>query len=405
MKPSQYKQLIKTLPCGIANHRLIVDPSGMPVDYEFVETNHLFEELTGFSHEEIKHKKASEVLPSFFSCPFNWLPVLGKVALNDTIEELEAYSAKLRRHFKVIVFSPEKYYFTTLFLDITPDKTDPTVPVCSGKQTEKSDKNCHDKRNKTEETCFFCLARDLSKHSDALAIFSKIFEFSPAFLAITSLEGTIVDANRAFLSAMEYEKGEVIGKSIEELQVFSDSGKEQHLISQLLDAGSAKNFDLTVKTKNGKKLHGIFSSEEIEIAGKPCFLTVMTDITDTKIANEALKDSEAAKASLLNSIHDLVFVFDDKLVFQECYAPPGAFLIDAPSNFIGKSFAEVGFPEPAYSICNDALAECLITGKPTRVEYYLDYSTNRYWYDLSISPYFNDRLKKFGLTCVARDVT
>lgn len=46
----------------------------------------------------------------------------GKVAINLGEEVLEQFSEPLRRWFKVHVYAPEKYFFATMFTDITTDK-------------------------------------------------------------------------------------------------------------------------------------------------------------------------------------------------------------------------------------------------------------------------------------------
>ncbi len=88
-----YKQLLNQSPMGYAYHRLICDQHGLPIDYEFIEINDMFEKLTGLKAEEIIGKKITEILPGILNDDFDWIKFYGDVALQGTekgysVEEL-----------------------------------------------------------------------------------------------------------------------------------------------------------------------------------------------------------------------------------------------------------------------------------------------------------------------------
>lgn len=119
MNDNFYKQLIEKLPTGYAYHKIICDENGIPCDYVFIEANPAFEIFTGLKATEIVGKKISEVLPSIKKNEFNWIKVYGEIAINGSEKEFEQYSENLKRWYRVKVYSPEKYYFITVFVDIT----------------------------------------------------------------------------------------------------------------------------------------------------------------------------------------------------------------------------------------------------------------------------------------------
>ena len=107
---------------GYAYHRILLNENGEPEDYEFLDVNSSFEELTGLQREKILHKRVTEVLPGIKRDGFDWIAFYGTVALQGGNATFEQYSEPLGRWYQVQVFSSEKGYFTTLFVDISAEK-------------------------------------------------------------------------------------------------------------------------------------------------------------------------------------------------------------------------------------------------------------------------------------------
>ncbi len=115
---------------------------------------------------------------------------------------------------------------------------------------------------------------------------------------------------------------------------------------------------------------------------------------------------EREKRALLASMDDLVFVLDVDLVLKDFYQPKSTNqLYLSPDVFIGKSFKNIPFPEPARTLIIQTNLQCLATGEPQSVEYFLDLEEDRRWFDLRITPLHNESQETIGLVCVARDLT
>ncbi|MDP2303168.1 MAG: ATP-binding protein [Ignavibacteria bacterium] len=117
-----YKQLITQSPFGYAYHKIILDQDGAPTDYLFLEINPAFEKLTGLHHENVIDKKITEVIPTIKESEFDWIGYYGHIALTGEEKNFEQFSSQLNCWYKVNVYSPEKYYFVTIFTDITSEK-------------------------------------------------------------------------------------------------------------------------------------------------------------------------------------------------------------------------------------------------------------------------------------------
>jgi len=114
-----YSKLIQNLPVGYSFHEIILDETGNPCDYSFIEVNSLFEEYTGLTREDVIGKTVLEVLPGIAKSEFNWIEYYGEIALNNKTGNFTQYSEPLKRSYKVSVFSPEKLFFVVLFSDFS----------------------------------------------------------------------------------------------------------------------------------------------------------------------------------------------------------------------------------------------------------------------------------------------
>ncbi|MCP4726611.1 MAG: PAS domain S-box protein [bacterium] len=115
----KYRSLIKNMLNGYALHKVVLDKKKKPVDYIYLEVNDAFEQITGLKGKKIIGKKVTEVLPGIENSEFDWIGILGEVALTKLEAKFEQYSEELKKWFSVTVQSPKKYYFVTIIEDIT----------------------------------------------------------------------------------------------------------------------------------------------------------------------------------------------------------------------------------------------------------------------------------------------
>ena len=107
---------------GFAYHKIVVDSTGKPVDYIFLEVNNAFERMTGLKRERIIGKRVTEVLKGIENDPADWIGRYGGVALTCEPIQFENYAEPLGKWYSVSAYCPEKGYFVALFEDITERK-------------------------------------------------------------------------------------------------------------------------------------------------------------------------------------------------------------------------------------------------------------------------------------------
>lgn len=105
-----------------AHHRIILDESGKPHDYEYLEVNAPFEKLSGLKKENLLKRTVRETLPHILGGNFDWIATFGQIALEGGEKAFEFFNETTRKWYRVHAFSSEKMYFTSMYLDITDNK-------------------------------------------------------------------------------------------------------------------------------------------------------------------------------------------------------------------------------------------------------------------------------------------
>jgi PAS domain S-box-containing protein len=126
------------------------------------------------------------------------------------------------------------------------------------------------------------LAEEALRQTNTL--FRTAFETSPDAVVITRVEdGIIIDVNSGFTKYTGYDRGEVIGRSVIDLDFWTDLNKRNIYLNEVLEKGSAENWEAVFRTKTGRLLTCLLSSKKIDINGEPHLLSDVRDITDRKL--------------------------------------------------------------------------------------------------------------------------
>jgi PAS domain S-box-containing protein len=139
----------------------------------------------------------------------------------------------------------------------------------------------------------------------------QLFHLNPASIALISLpEKKFIDVNEASLRIFCFSREEVIGKTIDELNIFVQPGKSRKAEDQLIKHGYIDNNELKFRRKDGTILDGIVSGEIIEHQGEKCFLIIMTDITSRKRSEKVLRESEEKYRTIMESTEEGYYEID-----------------------------------------------------------------------------------------------
>jgi diguanylate cyclase (GGDEF)-like protein/PAS domain S-box-containing protein len=147
----------------------------------------------------------------------------------------------------------------------------------------------------------FAAARDITELNRAEQTlreserkFSKIFHDSPIGIAISrASDGKFIDANAAFLGTYGYEREEIIGYTSAELGLWENPNHREHVINRVLQEGLVSNIEVNYRRKSDPTKRTLLASlDTFDLAGEPCMVGFVFDITDRKRAKDYLQESE-----------------------------------------------------------------------------------------------------------------
>ena len=108
--------LLRSMVEGLALHQIILDESGQPCDYRFLDVNPAFESMTGLKGEDIIGHTVREVLPGLDP---SWIQRYGTVALTGVSARFEDYVPELGRYYEIAAYSPQPGRFASVVSDVT----------------------------------------------------------------------------------------------------------------------------------------------------------------------------------------------------------------------------------------------------------------------------------------------
>jgi PAS domain S-box-containing protein len=123
--------------------------------------------------------------------------------------------------------------------------------------------------------------------------FSKAFHNSPVPICITTIHNPqIIEVNEAFEEQTGFTREELKDHPLTGLPIFNDPEDLRQIIHNLTTRGFVRNQEMTFFIKNGDKRICLLSSEVFELGGEPCALTVLLDITERRLAEKTIAESQ-----------------------------------------------------------------------------------------------------------------
>jgi PAS domain S-box-containing protein len=153
--------------------------------------------------------------------------------------------------------------------------------------------------------------------------FAKAFRASPDFITISSLKtGHFIDVNESFLEASGYTHEEVLGQTVFDLGAWANDDHRIELRRMIANQEDIKDLEIQLRKKNGEVMTALLSAEIIELDGESCLLAVTKDITDRKLAEAAIAESQQKYRDLVESANSLIMRLDPKgrITFINRYA-------------------------------------------------------------------------------------
>lgn len=147
------------------------------------------------------------------------------------------------------------------------------------------------------------------------ALFNRLFYLNPNWTMLSTLsEGIIIAANEAFYRITGYQEHEVLGRSATSLGLWNDSRELEHLKRRIIEKQAISSELMKIRLRNGEIRDFIGTVQLIESDKELYALSVLVDITEKKVVEDALKQERQRVGELAEQLRELntaIRVFGD----------------------------------------------------------------------------------------------
>src|SRR5215208_4437381 len=199
------------------------------------------------------------------------------------------------------------------------------------------------------------------------AVLTMLVRDSPIAIVASALpDGQILDVNDSFLRLTGYNREEVVGQTLADLEIRVDFKQGAELGGALIDGQPRRNVKGSVRTRSGEECQVLATVSEVDIDGCLCLLTQFVDVTD-------YRQAEFQFRALVEQLPVIIYTHGLEEPRELTYISPQVELM------FGRSPAELVANQPDFLIRRihpddqqGLLAkaeEALRTLRPYRVEY------------------------------------
>jgi len=141
------------------------------------------------------------------------------------------------------------------------------------------------------------------KQAEELRRFKELFDNVTEGVFLFNRKGRFIESNDRVLESTGYDKEEFLGLNITKIVDADQIPYVEEMLTKVTQEKETR-FELNIKTKDGEIIPNEINCRYISYLGKPCFIAVTRDITETKLLQNQLVRSErlAATGQLAASI-------------------------------------------------------------------------------------------------------
>jgi len=179
---------------------------------------------------------------------------------------------------------------------------------------------------------------------DGEALFGSLLAQTAVGIAVISSEGRFLRANDALCRMLGYGEQELLQKTVQDITHVDDLESTQEIQLELLAGPGSRVHERRYLRKDGSALWVQIAGTSVrERSGPPqCFVAVVHDITELKLAQDALRASESRFRRVVELSSDWYWVQDENFRFVELSGVEKRGI--DPEAFIGKARWELQNP-------------------------------------------------------------
>jgi PAS domain S-box-containing protein len=129
------------------------------------------------------------------------------------------------------------------------------------------------------------------KQAEELIRYKELFDNANEGVFLLNSEGQFIDTNDRMLESTGYNKAEILRLGITNIVETNQIPYVESMLRKVR-AQKESRFELNIKTINGRILPNEINCRTVLYLGRPCFLCIARDITETKLLHNQLLKSE-----------------------------------------------------------------------------------------------------------------
>ncbi|KYK28379.1 hypothetical protein AYK20_01350 [Thermoplasmatales archaeon SG8-52-1] len=243
---------------------------------------------------------------------------------------------------------------------------------------------------------------------ESLDKFRDLAEESPNMIFINK-NGKIVYANKKCEELMGYSRKEFYSPKFNFLKLIAPEYKDLILknFKKHTDGKNISPYEYTLITKKRKRIDAIISTKLIKYDNEPAILGIITDITDRKLTEEKLRESEWKYRTVFENANDEIIYVDKNGTILDINKKVKDVFGYSPNELIGKKFNKLGFVTlKDLPKIMKIFKNVILKGKPVdKIELEINNkNSNKNILEASANPVVMNG-KTVGLLSVVRDIT
>ena len=145
---------------------------------------------------------------------------------------------------------------------------------------------------------------------ESLLRYRTLFDNAPIAIGVANMDGRILEFNEALQKMMGYSYAEM--RKIRIKDTYVDPRQRQRLLTKVQRDGLVRDFEVNLKRKDGTVYIASLTAAPTTLSGEKVLLTVKEDITEKKMTQEALQESELRFRTIFDSTSDGIFLSELK---------------------------------------------------------------------------------------------
>jgi PAS domain S-box-containing protein len=142
-------------------------------------------------------------------------------------------------------------------------------------------------------------------------MYTKAFLLAPDAITVSELEtGRFIEVNDVASHIFGFSREELIGKSASELGIWLKKEDRDKFIEQVRTRGRVAQYEIVERRKSGEWINVSVTADTMIFGTTKYLIAVIRDITDRKLTEQALKESESRYSALFTNNYSVSLLID-----------------------------------------------------------------------------------------------